>query len=89
MTTEGDFDEEYVVDWVGKVLAEFGGCACESPDTCALAKYDRRSTSVSQGRNGYSGKHSPMENGYATNSRASSEQADGRSSPDPSLKVET
>ncbi|KAL2046963.1 hypothetical protein N7G274_000981 [Stereocaulon virgatum] len=79
-TTEGDFDEEYVVDWVGKVLAEFGGCACESPDTCALAKYDRRSTSISQGRNGYSGKHSPMENGYATNSRASSEQADGRSS---------
>ena len=80
VTTEGDFDEEYVVDWVGKVLAEFGGCACESPDTCALAKYDRRSTNVSQGRNGYSGKHSPMENGYATNSRASSEQADGRSS---------
>ena len=33
VTTEGDFDEEYVVDWVGKLLAEFGGCASESPDT--------------------------------------------------------
>lgn len=77
---EGDFDEDYVADWVGKVLAEFGGCACSSLNTCALAKYDRRSTSAKISRNGYSGKHTPPDDGYATNSRASSEQADIRSS---------
>ena len=77
---EGDFDEDYVADWVGKVLAEFGGCACNSPHTCALAKHDRRSTAFNKGRNGYSDKHSPIENGYATNSRASSEHGDRRSS---------
>jgi hypothetical protein len=80
VTPEGDFDEDYVADWVGKVLAEFGGCACSSPNTCALAKYDRRSTSAKKERNGYSGKHTPPDDGYATNSRASSEQADGQSS---------
>lgn len=74
---EGDLDEEYVADWVGKVLAEFGGCACISPDRCALARYDRRST---RGRNGYSGKQSPPDSNYATNSRAASEQEDRRSS---------
>ncbi|KAK4696875.1 uncharacterized protein P7C71_g1122, partial [Lecanoromycetidae sp. Uapishka_2] len=77
---EGDFDEDYVTDWVGKVLAEFGGCACSSPNTCALAKYDRRTISTKKGRNGYSGKHTPPDDGYATNSRASSEQAEARSS---------
>lgn len=67
---EGDLDEDYVADWVGKVLAEFGGCACTSPDRCALARYDRRH---SKGRNGQSGKQSPSDTGYATNSRAASE----------------
>ena len=75
---EGDFDEDYVADWVGRVLAEFGGCACSSPRTCALAKYDRPSAKKS--RNGYAGKYSPPDDGYATHSRASSEQADGQSS---------
>lgn len=74
---EGDLDEDYVADWVGKVLAEFGGCACTSADKCALARYDRRRT---KGKNGYSGKQSPSETGYATNSRAASEQDDRRSS---------
>lgn len=74
---EGDLDEDYVADWVGKVLAEFGGCACTSPDRCALAKYDRRYT---KGRNAYSDKQSPSETGYATNSRAPSEHDDRRSS---------
>ena len=77
---EGDLDEDYVADWVARVLAEFGGCACNSPDTCALAKYARRTTSPVKGRNGYSGKHSPSDTGYATNSRAESEQDDRRSS---------
>lgn len=77
---EGDLDEDYVADWVGKVLAEFGGCACNSPHTCALAKYDRRLAGLSKGRNGYSGKQSPTNTGDAVNSRAGSEQYDGRSS---------
>jgi len=74
---EDDLDEDYVADWVGKVLADFGGCACTSPDKCALAKYDRRLT---KGRSGYSGKQSSPDTGYATNSRAASEQDDRRSS---------
>ena len=79
---EGDglVDEEYVTDWVGKVLADFGGCACNSPNTCAFARYDRRSTSLLKGRNGASGKTSPSNAGSATNSREDSEQDDRRSS---------
>ncbi|KAL8742049.1 MAG: hypothetical protein Q9190_005413 [Brigantiaea leucoxantha] len=68
-----DADEDYVADWVGKVLADFGGCACNVPNECSLARYDRRvglassaltasmpnGTSV-KGRNGY--KRSPPSN---------------------------
>ncbi|KAI4120483.1 MAG: hypothetical protein LQ338_006993 [Usnochroma carphineum] len=66
-----DADEEYVSDWVGKVLADFGGCACDSPTECSLAKYDRRSSpslngafklsngNVSKGPNGYGKRNSP------------------------------
>lgn len=66
-----DKDEDYVSDWVGKVLADFGECACDSPTECALARYDRRSSlssagafkvsngNDSKGRNGYSKRHSP------------------------------
>ncbi|KAL8989506.1 MAG: hypothetical protein Q9177_001617 [Variospora cf. flavescens] len=66
-----DKDDDYVSDWVGKVLADFGECACNSPTVCALARYDRRSSlsytgavkvpngSGSKGRNGYSKRHSP------------------------------
>lgn len=69
--TTNDADEDYVSDWVGRVLADFGGCACDSPTQCSLAKYDRRfdqtvSGSVklpngnnSRGRNGYNKPHSP------------------------------
>lgn len=40
---EGNLDvTAYISEWVEKVLANFGGCACESPDQCGLAKYDRR-----------------------------------------------
>ncbi|KAL8679896.1 MAG: hypothetical protein Q9186_003866 [Xanthomendoza sp. 1 TL-2023] len=38
-----DADEDYVSEWAGKVLADFGGCACDSLSECSLAKYDRRS----------------------------------------------
>ena len=75
---EGDTDEDYVSDWVGKVLAEFGGCACSSHE-CSFAKYDRRITGSAKGRNGYSGKQSPLDTGYSTNSRTGSEQDDRRS----------
>ena len=34
-------DESYVVDWAEKVLATFGGCACNAPDHCSLARYTR------------------------------------------------
>ena len=77
---EGDLDEDYVADWVGKVLAEFGGCACSHSDRCALAKYDRRTAGPAKGKNGYTGKHSPSHAGCTPNSRAGSEQDDKRSS---------
>ncbi|KAL9004095.1 MAG: hypothetical protein Q9188_003081 [Gyalolechia gomerana] len=44
-----DADSDYVSDWVEKVLAEFGGCACDSPAECSLAKYDRRSNAILNG----------------------------------------
>lgn len=81
-----DAEEDYVSDWVGKVLADFGGCACGLPNQCALARYDRRNSRSShsalkhlsngkptKGRNGYLVKLSPPSTGYATNSRAGSE----------------
>lgn len=82
--TKQDDAEDYVIDWVGKVLADFGGCACEAPSQCTLARFDRRrGGSISnrnfpngkpaKARNGYSSKPSPPSTGYATNSRAGSE----------------
>ena len=81
-----DAGEDYAVNWVGKVLADFGGCACNDPSQCALARYDRRhntsnNDSVShlsnglskKGRNGYANKTSPASTGQATNSRSASE----------------
>ena len=35
-------DDTYVVDWVGRVLADFGECACTSPEECSMALYDQR-----------------------------------------------
>ncbi|MCJ1314865.1 hypothetical protein MMC15_000179 [Xylographa vitiligo] len=40
-----DTDESYAAEWVGRVLADFGGCACDSPNDCSMAKYDRRHSS--------------------------------------------
>ncbi|KAL9586999.1 MAG: hypothetical protein Q9212_000527 [Teloschistes hypoglaucus] len=67
-----DESEDYVSDWVAKVLADFGGCACDSPAECSMARYDRRSSPNSNGalrlsngnalkaRNGYTKRQSPM-----------------------------
>lgn len=82
--TKQDDAEDYVIDWVGKVLADFGGCACEAPSQCTLARFDRRrggsisnrnfsNGKLAKARNGYSNKPSPPSTGYATNSRAGSE----------------
>ena len=81
-----DAGEDYAIDWVGRVLADFGGCACDDPSQCALARYDRRHGTASTGsvshlsngvsrkvRNGYAKKTSPPSTGQATNSRAASE----------------
>lgn len=81
-----DAEEDYVSDWVGKVLADFGGCACDSPSQCTLARYDRRNGRsknhgskllsngrIAKGRNGYANKPSPPSTVPPTNGRADSE----------------
>lgn len=90
-----DADEDYVSDWVGKVLADFGGCACDSPAECSLAKYDRRSNplpngrfrlsngSIPKGRNGSGRRQSPIAEqvayGRSHNSKQQEEDDDDRS----------
>ena len=78
---EGDVnaEEDYVTDWAAKVLGEFGGCACDS-SKCAFDRYDQRITGIVKGRDGHSHKQMQGNNDCGTNSRASSEQDDGRSS---------
>ena len=75
-------ESNYVADWVGKVLADFGGCACTSPEECHLARYDHRNSTASsepppQLVNGYSKKgrkrYSPGTNTHGSGSRAGSE----------------
>ena len=75
----------YVTDWVGKVLADFGGCACEDPNECSMAVYDRRNSSFSfdsaihmsngKPKKGWKTRNqiSPQSTGQATNSRSGSE----------------
>lgn len=81
MKMEGDVnaEEDYVTDWAAKVLGEFGGCACDS-SKCAFDRYDQRTAGMVKARDGHSHKQLQGNNGYGTNSRASSEQDDGRSS---------
>ena len=77
-------DESYVTDWVGKVLADFGGCACNGFIECSMAKYDRRNSNFSgdSGIHVPNGKHkkprksihvSSHSTGRTTNSRSGSE----------------
>ncbi|KAI4213544.1 MAG: hypothetical protein LQ351_003768 [Letrouitia transgressa] len=76
-----DADEDYVAEWVGKVLADFGGCACNVPNECSLARYDRRSGasigstvnntpfgSLGKGQNGC--RRSPPSNDHTVHSRS-------------------
>ncbi|KAI9678282.1 MAG: hypothetical protein M1817_006227 [Caeruleum heppii] len=42
--SQGEYD--YTAGWVETVLANFGGCACNSPRDCALAQFDRRKDSA-------------------------------------------
>ena len=41
-----DSGRSYIADWVGKVFAEFGDCACDHPEGCIFQKYDPRSPSL-------------------------------------------
>ncbi|MCJ1364785.1 hypothetical protein MMC16_003902 [Acarospora aff. strigata] len=78
-------EADYISLWVGKVLADFGGCACNSPQHCTLAQFDRRSSTSSidcafhlpngkpkKPRHGLNN-NSAISTGHATNSRACSE----------------
>ncbi|KAI9821254.1 MAG: hypothetical protein M1827_003990 [Pycnora praestabilis] len=38
----GDEEIDHLSTWVSRVLANFGGCACQGPQQCALAQFDRR-----------------------------------------------
>ncbi|KAA6414715.1 MAG: hypothetical protein FRX48_01465 [Lasallia pustulata] len=84
-----DTEADYISDWVGKVLADFGGCACDNPSQCSLARFDRRNSTSSidsaiclsngkskRGRKPHNNNNniSPKSTGRATNSRAGSER---------------
>ena len=84
-----DTEADYISDWVGKVLADFGGCACDNPSQCTLARFDRRNSTSSidsaiclsngkpkRGRKPHHSNNniSPQSTGRATNSRAGSER---------------
>ncbi|KAJ9633253.1 uncharacterized protein PV06_00950 [Exophiala oligosperma] len=72
------------LDWVSRVLANFGDCACDSNQPCLLANFDRRlpAKSIDIGAKEKGGRKkkskskqavSPLSTGQATNSRAGSE----------------
>ncbi|OCT51722.1 SET domain containing protein [Cladophialophora carrionii] len=72
------------LDWVSRVLANFGDCACDAGAACLLAPFDRRFPSKSsEAAHKEKGKRkkpskknqtiSPFSTGHATNSRAGSE----------------
>ena len=69
----------YVAEWVAKVLADFGGCACDDPRGCRMASYDRRNNTFSGDFNGqikraqHGFSQSSHSTGRATNSRSGSE----------------
>ncbi|EXJ58729.1 hypothetical protein A1O7_06158 [Cladophialophora yegresii CBS 114405] len=71
------------LDWVSRVLANFGDCACDAGAACLLAPFDRRFPPKSleaapkeKGKRKKQSKNqtiSPFSTGHATNSRAGSE----------------
>ncbi|KAI9799496.1 MAG: hypothetical protein M1833_004018 [Piccolia ochrophora] len=80
-----DIEQDAVSVWVEKTLSHHGGCACENPDTCNLARFDRRKTRLSDATRSDAAlskrkrstksrqQASPLSTGRATNSRAGSE----------------
>ncbi|KAH0844841.1 SET domain containing protein [Fonsecaea pedrosoi] len=72
------------LDWVSRVLANFGDCACDAGQACLLAPFDRRypAKPVESGPKAKGSRKkkskmnhaiSPFSTGHATNSRAGSE----------------
>ncbi|KAI9824045.1 MAG: hypothetical protein M1832_002113 [Thelocarpon impressellum] len=79
-------EHDFVSSWIRQVLANFGGCACENPQACTLAQFNRhrsgaptdlqqRSSNGVRPKKVRKGKQqaSPLSTGQATNSRAGSE----------------
>ncbi|EXJ90646.1 hypothetical protein A1O1_03750 [Capronia coronata CBS 617.96] len=72
------------LDWVSRVLANFGDCACDAGSACLLAGFDRRFSprsvealqkekAVKKKKSKNKPAISPLSTGHATNSRAGSE----------------
>ena len=83
MNSDPNTDQEKC-DWVSRVLANFGDCACNKAAACYFARFDRRSSlkstdsgdrlkAVKRRRPKPKNAISPMSTGQATNSRAGSE----------------
>jgi hypothetical protein len=81
---EGKYDNmEWTSNWVSRLLANFGDCACDKTEPCHFAKFDRRRSlksleisTKSQIRTKKAKNKqaiSPLSTGQATNSRAGSE----------------
>ena len=75
---------DYACNWVGTVLAHFGGCACQQPPNsrCVMSKWDRRLANTAFdpllasskfGRKRRPTKSSPPKTSQAVNSRATSD----------------
>ncbi|MCJ1308212.1 hypothetical protein MMC25_001865 [Agyrium rufum] len=68
----------YISDWVGKVFADFGGCACDDSQPCPFAKWDPRGSAFNHDHRRASKIHTSihaMRNhlGNSSNSRSGSE----------------
>lgn len=83
---EPDVDDqtyETTINWVGLVLSEYGGCACNLGPDCAFYRFHQRYMNRNQARSNPTKKKSrkpkaqhtisPTSTGHATNSRAASE----------------
>ncbi|KAL9100294.1 MAG: hypothetical protein Q9163_004312 [Psora crenata] len=70
----GASGEEYITDWVSKVLPEFGGCACGAPEDCWLSS---RIKASAKGRNGSTKQRHPPAI-YAMNSKDDSDREEER-----------
>ena len=64
-------DEGYVLDYFSKLFADFGGCACGMPETCAYTSAERRYRSF--------GSEQPVVNGKSKRGRKSGTHTNGNS----------